>query len=139
MPSGGGSLERRAVQREQGAEHLDIVRGRVQQGGRGGGNPIGQGVDVKVHRVEHGMGGVPAGILRGAKRAVAAGKLRSALLECVKGVQICADERVPVQAAQHRKRAQTQGKGGKIHGFHSLGVFLFCLSIPHFAGDFNIG
>ena len=128
MPPGGSGFERRAVEREQGVQHLEIVRGRVQQGGRGGGDRVGQRVDIVMHRVQHRAGGVAAGKLRRAQRAVAVGERRRALLERVKGIEIRANERVALQAAQHGKRAQAQGKGGKLH-ICSLLVQV-CCSVP---------
>ena len=81
----------------------------------------------------------------------ARGKGCGILAECVERVQICVHKRVVLQAAQHRKPAQLQRKGGKLHGSSLLGAgkaaamargcpcFLFCNSIAHFGGHFNIG
>lgn len=109
-------FERRTVQREQGAERLDIMRGGVQQGRRGGGDRVGQRVDVIVHRIQNGAGCVAAGELRRAERTVAVGKGVSVLAERIKHIEICVYKRVLLQPAQHGKPAYLQGKGGKFHG-----------------------
>ena len=112
-----GGLEGFAVEREQSVQHVQIVGCGVEHSRFRCVDGIGQGVGVKVHSVEHCLRDIAAGEACRAQCAVAVGKVGGCAVERGQRVAVGAHQRMGKQSAQHGKRAQTQGKGGKLHCF----------------------